>query len=86
MKMILFTSETCPSCPAAKKTVASVKKTMDEKHVEYMELNAFKEGLDMAQRFSVSSLPTLIFLKDGMIESSRMVGYLTPTRILQALE
>ncbi len=85
-KIILFTSDTCPSCPAAKKTLASVRKTLDDKKIEVLELNAFKEGIDLATRFGVCSLPTLLFFKEGMVESARMVGFITPARILQAVE
>ncbi|MBN2880957.1 hypothetical protein JXM83_02795 [Candidatus Woesearchaeota archaeon] len=58
MNFLLFTTPTCPNCPRVKeymKTTGLVGDFIDA---------ATKEGLDKAREFKVTSVPTVIFLKD----------------------
>lgn len=58
MKNLLFTTPSCPNCPTAKNLLGI-------KGVEFDLVDAStKEGLEMARKFGVSSVPALIVLDD----------------------
>jgi ribonucleoside-triphosphate reductase (formate) len=57
-KLLLFTTPICPRCPAAKKL-------LEDRKVTYELIDASKpRGLDMARKFQIMQVPTLIIL-DG---------------------
>jgi glutaredoxin len=58
---LLFTTPICPRCPAAKKL-------LEEKKIKYELIDASKpHGLEMARKFQVAQVPTLIVLKKGKV-------------------
>jgi len=60
MKYLLFTTTTCPKCPAMKEFVASEIKFTGE-----LIDNESSDFMEKAQKFSVDAAPTLIILDDA---------------------
>ena len=66
MKNLLFTTQTCPNCPAAKVF-------LDVSGIDFDLVDASKpEGLNLARKYGVGSVPTLIVVDDkgGMTDSA----------------
>lgn len=60
MKYELFTTPSCPKCP-------KMKSLLKDSGLEGEHFNAFEEkGLRKAREKRVSSVPTAVFLKDGV--------------------
>jgi len=58
-KIYLFTSPTCPHCPAAKKALHEFKNTRDD--ISFSEYPTYtKTGRKMARKYSIMSVPTII--------------------------
>ncbi len=63
-KVMLFTSPTCPHCPAAKNFMKEYsKKRGDITYIEYS--TATREGHKKAQKYNVMSVPTFIIKGPG---------------------
>lgn len=62
--LYLFTTATCPNCPIAKQELAN-------KGVDYVSIDA-NENVDLALRYGIKSVPTLVVVKDG--EPSKFAG------------
>ena len=59
MKRLLFTTKTCPNCPAAKDF-------LDLKGIDYESVDAsVPEGLELAKKFGIGTVPTLITTDDN---------------------
>lgn len=59
MKNLLFTTATCPKCPATKDMLIA-------KNIEFEHIDAStKEGLDLARKYGVGSVPTLVVVDDS---------------------
>jgi glutaredoxin len=62
-EFLLFTTPTCPKCPAAKKL-------LEQKGVKYELVDASKpDGLDKARKFQIVQVPALIVLENGNLIS-----------------
>ena len=61
MKIKLFTQDTCPKCPAAKKLC---KELESRAQVEYHDVRT-EDGLAESLFFNVMSTPTIILEKEG---------------------
>ena len=62
-KFLLFTTQSCPKCPAAKKL-------LEQKEVDYVLVDASSpEGFDEAKKFQISQVPTLVILEDDNLLS-----------------
>lgn len=58
MLIFLFTTVSCPNCPG-------VKKMLTERNIPFLEIDAgTKEGLELARKHGISSVPTVIVAKD----------------------
>ena len=67
MALLLFTTPSCPNCPAAKDLLAL-------KGMDYELIDASKpEGLAAARKYGVSSVPTIVKTDDDgtMLDSAR---------------
>ncbi len=62
--LYLFTTATCPNCPIAKQELA-------DKGVGYVPIDA-NENVDLALKYGIKSVPTLVVVKDG--EASKFAG------------
>jgi ribonucleoside-triphosphate reductase len=59
MKLFLFTTPTCPNCPA-------VKDILEVRQIEYELVDASTpKGLELARKFGVGRVPTLIETDDN---------------------
>lgn len=67
-----FTADWWPSCRHLGPVVSSVAEQLDS--VDFYKVDV-DEAPDLAQRFGVQSIPTLILIKDGQ-EAKRSVGFI----------
>lgn len=70
---IVFTSTTCPHCPAAKKALLDVKSLRDDVETHILQTNT-PQGQRLAQKFNVMSVPTFIFYGPGHEAPIGLVG------------
>lgn len=61
LKLLVFTMEKCPNCPAAKKVV---KEVAEEIGIEFEEVDVEKNMIK-ALKYSVASTPSIVLLRDG---------------------
>jgi thioredoxin-related protein len=79
MEVILFTSETCSPCKNLKR------------QVNFSEYSFVKEvdvvtNQDIVDKYSIGSIPTLLFLDNNDNEIVRYVGSVDPKTIIKSLE
>lgn len=69
MRRLLFTTKTCPNCPAAKDF-------LDLKGIDYEPVDASEpQGLELAKKYGIGTVPTLITIDDNdeMIDSATSI-------------
>lgn len=72
-KMLLFTSPTCPHCPAAKQAAAEVAKSRND--VVFEELStALPKTQKKAQKYEIRSVPTFIINGPAFSENIGLAG------------
>lgn len=64
----LFTSPTCPYCPAAKKVIGSVASQLNDAVVLDRDIS-LKENQEIASRYGITSVPTLVINEKYIIVS-----------------
>ena len=63
MKLLLFVSSHCPHCPKAENVVKSIVPEYHEHGLEFEKIRVkTAEGKELASRFNVMSMPTVIML------------------------
>jgi glutaredoxin len=66
-KLLLFTTQICPKCPAAKKL-------LEDRKIKYELVDASEpHGLEMARKFQIMQVPTLVIL-DGETVVAKATG------------
>ncbi|HEC77194.1 MAG TPA: thioredoxin [Thermoplasmatales archaeon] len=80
--VIDFWASWCMPCLALKPVIEEIEKEMGE--IKFGSVNV-DENIELARRFGVISIPTLIILINGK-EEDRMVGYLPKEEIKERLE
>jgi glutaredoxin len=66
-KLLLFTTQICPKCPAAKKL-------LEDRKIKYELIDASEpKGLEMARKFQIMQVPTLVIL-DGETVVAKATG------------
>lgn len=75
-----FFANWCGHCQKLLPVLDEVAGDLDGK-VQIMKINA-DENRDMAQKFAVKGLPTMILFKDGS-EIDRLVGYMPKDKIIE---
>ncbi|HEC88840.1 MAG TPA: thioredoxin [Thermoplasmata archaeon] len=80
--VIDFWASWCMPCLALKPVIEEIEKEMKE--IKFGSVNV-DENIELARRFGVISIPTLIILINGK-EEDRMVGYLPKEEIKDKLE
>lgn len=72
---LLFTSQTCPNCPPAKKEFEKLREQRSETEVELHELQTqTPKGQRLAKKFGIMSVPTYIFYGPGNETPMGLVG------------
>ena len=72
-KLYVFTSPTCPHCPAAKEIARKVKSGRDD--FDLLEMStASHEGQKKAKKFGIQSVPTIIINGNGYKDKIGLVG------------
>ena len=66
-KAFLFTTDVCPRCPVAKRSIEERK--LGER-LDIIEVNAM-EKMDLAQKYSIHAAPTLVVVDQNDDEISR---------------
>lgn len=61
---LLFTSRTCPNCPAAKKEFEKLKRERVDAELHELETHT-PQGQKLAKKFGIMSVPTFIFYGPG---------------------
>ena len=82
-QLILFTSKLCNIC----KTVEPIFQELIKEYAERisMEIIDVRENTQKAVEFSVLSVPTILFVKDGK-EIHRITGHTSKEKIKQKIE
>ncbi len=81
----LFTSPTCPFCPAAKKVVDEIKQERED--VVVKEFNsATPEGREESQKRGILSVPTIFVEGPSHPETLGFQGAPSKKRLLQAID
>jgi len=80
--LVDFWAEWCGPCKMIAPILEEISAEQEGK-IEVAKLN-IDENLDVARRFEVSSIPTMILFKDGEIET-RIIGALGKAALLQKL-
>ncbi len=70
--LVDFYAEWCPPCKAAEPILEELSEEFSDK-VEFVKIDVDENG-DVAQQYSVMSIPTTILFKDGS-EVSRQIGF-----------
>ena len=80
--LIDFWSPQCRPCVQLAPTIDEIKEEHDE--VEVIKINVL-ENMDEAVKYQVRSLPTLVFLKDGIVVDT-LIGSHSKTEIVERLD
>ena len=83
LAMVDFWADWCGPCKMLAPTIDALDKQMGDR-VLVAKVNVDQEP-DLARRFGVMSIPTVVFLKNGR-EFDRKVGLLPPVAFTQVLE
>jgi glutaredoxin len=59
MRNLLFTTSNCPKCPATKDLL--IAKNFEFEHIDA----STKEGLDLARKYGVGAVPTLVVVDEN---------------------
>jgi len=60
-KIILFTSVTCPYCPAAKNFIKEYSKTRDDMEIREVS-NITPQDMELFKKFEIRSVPTFLII------------------------
>lgn len=82
--VIYFSTTTCPPCKITKPVVEKVSNDRNI-NTRYFTIDQEENGNNIRQEFKVSSVPTIIFLKDG-VEVNRSVGLVNEAKFLTLLD
>lgn len=81
MKILKFYANWCSPCKALTKMLNSL--NLDSSiQLESIDI---EEKYDLADKYQVKSLPTLVFIKDGQ-ELNRLVGNVTKDQVIDAMQ
>ena len=72
IKVVDFFADWCGPCKMLSPVLEQLSEEMDES-VEFIKIN-IDENLSLAQEYGVTTIPTLIYLKDGK-EQDRTIGF-----------
>ena len=78
IKVVDFFAEWCGPCKMLSPVLEQLSEEMDES-VEFIKIN-IDENLSLAQEYGVTTIPTLVFLKDGK-EQDRTIGFIPKDKI-----
>lgn len=73
----------CPPCKVLAQNLVDFSEIKPQ-NIEIFKVNV-DEQMNLAKKYGVSALPTLLFFKDGQVVSKE-VGILTPNELLEASE
>jgi thioredoxin 1 len=80
--LVEFFTDWCTVCRQMEPTLQSFSKSFSG--VKFFKVNAGK-NINLASKFSVMSVPTFIFVKNGKLVD-QVVGYLNPGQLKQKIE
>lgn len=83
-QILYFSTTTCGPCKIMKPIVEEVTSEKGIK-IKYLSIDTMDNGRDIAASFGVSSVPTIIFIKDG-VEQNRMIGMRSKDKFIEACE
>jgi thioredoxin 1 len=82
IQIIKFSADWCGPCKMLKPIWDNLTKTL--KDVDFMPVNVDNDP-DMATRFKIQAIPTLVFIKDGS-EVKRITGLVKEAEIIKVIE
>lgn len=78
IKVVDFFADWCGPCKMLSPVLEQLSEEMDES-VEFIKIN-IDENLSLAQEYGITTIPTLIYLKDGK-EQDRTIGFIPKDNI-----
>jgi len=87
MRILVFTSSNCPHCPRAERIVGGVAPAYKDKGLSHEKIRTrTSEGKDLAMRYNVQGVPTILFLDDSEKELTRIVGVPSEENLIKKIE
>ena len=75
MKLFVFVSSNCPHCPNAEKVVEDTAPEYSDKGLSFRKVRMkTSEGKELASRYNVMAVPTILLLDEEDNEIQRLVG------------
>jgi len=75
MKLLIFVSSNCPHCPNAEKVVEKIAPEYYNHGLCFKKIRMkTSEGKELASKYNIMAVPTILFLDDKNNEIQRIVG------------
>lgn len=75
MKVLVFVSSNCPHCPKAERAVLRLAPDYQEKGLTHRKIRVkTPEGKELASKYGIKGLPTILFLDEEGKELGRKTG------------
>jgi len=75
MKLLIFVSSNCPHCPNAEKVVEKIAPEYYNYGLSFKKIRMkTSEGKELASKYNIMAVPTVLFLDDKNNEIQRIVG------------
>jgi thioredoxin 1 len=81
IKIIKFEASWCSPCRAIKPIIEKIQSKFKDLEVEIVDVD---EGSDLIREYSVKSIPTLVFLKDGELVEQTL-GFKTENELMEII-
>jgi len=81
----VFTSPTCPHCPGAVKLANKIKEEKDNVNVRVIS-TATSEGISLAKKYEIYSVPTIFVKGDGHDEILAIKGIPSQKKLIELVD
>ena len=87
MKILVFTSSSCPHCPLAERLVKEISPRYSDKGLVHEKIRTkTSEGRELAENYNIRGVPTILFVGDSGDELGRIVGVPSEKNLVKKIE